>query len=245
MHQDINAIYVQKSGGEFINETAFSMWNGCKLLGLPVETFEENSFKHIILDRSDVVHGYVRIVKQAFNDLGIASINPNLDGDPPECLHQFFKRKLWKSTIGKLKLFPKYCFIKPLNESKFFSGFIFDGISGLIKISAFPDDLEILCSEVVDFVSEYRCFVHNGLLVDVRRYGGNITKFVDVNVALDCIKTFSSAPISYSIDLGLTTTGETVIVELNDAYSLGGYGIDSTLYVKMIIDRWFEIVNTN
>lgn len=56
---DIDTVYVQKAGGEFINETAFSMFTGCNLLGLHVEGFEAKNFDHIQITKETVVHGYV------------------------------------------------------------------------------------------------------------------------------------------------------------------------------------------
>jgi hypothetical protein len=62
------------------------------------------------------------------------------------------------------------------------------------------DDCPIACSEVVEFESEWRCFVLEGRVLDVRRYKG----------------TFRS-----SVDLGVLTDGRTAIVEVNDGYSRG------------------------
>jgi hypothetical protein len=50
-------------------------------------------------------------------------------------------------------------------------------------------------------------------------------------------------PVSGSIDVGVTKDGKTVLVEVNDSYSLGNYGIGSILYARMIEERWRELRN--
>jgi hypothetical protein len=43
------------------------------------------------------------------------------------------------------------------------------------------------------------------------------------------------------LDWGVTDTGETRLVEANDAYALGYYGLQSVLYARMIDARWEEL----
>jgi hypothetical protein len=65
-------------------------------------------------------------------------------------------------------------------------------------------------------------------------------------VAQFIIEDWTEQPIAYSIDLG--TLGQdrysmdTALVEVNDSFALGNYGIPSVVYAKMIEARWFEMV---
>ena len=52
----------------------------------------------------------------------------------------------------------------------------------------------------------------------------------------------SDMPISYSLDVGVDDQGDTLLVEVNDCYALGNYGLDATTYTNMLYDRWKEIV---
>jgi hypothetical protein len=161
----------------------------------------------------------------------------------------FYGRRLWTSTIGEIR---RGCddnqrvFIKPLTEHKAFTGHVTSSaISNLIQTATMPDDMEVLCSEPVEFVSEYRCFVHHGRIVDVRRYRGDFCQLVDIeNVALPCVAAYKSAPVAYSLDLGITPEGRTLVVEVNDVFSLGCYGMASVPYASMVIDRWVEMVDS-
>jgi hypothetical protein len=57
----------------------------------------------------------------------------------------------------------------------------------------------------------------------------------------EAIKAFQSGPRAYSLDFGVLRTGETCLVEVNDAYALGHYGLQSVLYARMIDARWEEL----
>lgn len=245
---DIDTVYVQKAGGEFINETAYSMWNGCRLLGVHVEPFEEKNFEHVTLTKQTLVHGYVRTVKNALKSLGIDEPVPRVDGAPPPELLPYYGRNIWTSTMGEIRqrwAEDKHLFIKPLYAHKAFTGHVTSGaISDLIQTASFPDDFEVLCSEPVEFIVEYRLFVHNGIIVDCRRYRGDYRRLVDIDTtALACVQAYKGAPVAYSLDLGLTDDGRTLVVEVNDAFALGGYGMPAIPYAQMVIDRWVQMVN--
>ena len=52
-------------------------------------------------------------------------------------------------------------------------------------------------------------------------------------------------PITYSIDVGVIDTGtslETAIVELNDGFALGNYGLIPRRYAEISRDRGYEIL---
>ena len=41
----------------------------------------------------------------------------------------------------------------------------------------------------------------------------------------------------------MTKDGRTLLVELNDAYSLGCYGLPSVSYAKLISARWSQLLD--
>ena len=45
-----------------------------------------------------------------------------------------------------------------------------------------------------------------------------------------------------SMDICYTRDGRTLLVELNDAYSLGCYGLPGVLYAKLISARWSQLL---
>lgn len=60
----------------------------------------------------------------------------------------------------------------------------------------------------------------------------------------DAIKAYSTAPHAYGIDFGVTSNGETLLVEVNEGYALGCYGLSPHLYARLLITRWAELTNT-
>lgn len=100
----------------------------------------------------------------------------------------------------------------------------------------------IWMSDVVEFVSEYRVLVHQGLVFACRHYKGDCTTFPDMSVVLEAIKCFKRAPVGYALDFGVTDDGRTLLVEVNDAWALGSYGTPPLPFTEMVINRWKEIV---
>ena len=46
-----------------------------------------------------------------------------------------------------------------------------------------------------------------------------------------------------SIDIGVTDKNETIVIECNDAYALGAYGLTDVDYAKFISARWAQILH--
>lgn len=45
-----------------------------------------------------------------------------------------------------------------------------------------------------------------------------------------------------SIDIGVTKDGRTLLIECNDAYSLGAYGLVDYKYAKLLSARWSQLL---
>lgn len=46
----------------------------------------------------------------------------------------------------------------------------------------------------------------------------------------------------YGIDFGVLDDGRTALVELNDGYALGNYGLAAEAYLALCIARWEQLV---
>lgn len=57
------------------------------------------------------------------------------------------------------------------------------------------------------------------------------------------IDEYAEAPAAYALDVGLTKDGKAVIVEVNDGYSLGCYGLDPLHYAKLNMNYRLPIEN--
>ncbi|CDD68233.1 putative uncharacterized protein [Eggerthella sp. CAG:368] len=94
--------------------------------------------------------------------------------DHPEELTGFLGRKVWLSTINHVnnERDSWLLLVKPVDE-KCFVGRVVRGTKDSIGAGCSGDDAPVICSEVVEFSSEYRCFVRYGKILDVRHYRGD------------------------------------------------------------------------
>jgi hypothetical protein len=59
-----------------------------------------------------------------------------------------------------------------------------------------------------------------------------------------CIRDYISQPAGYVMDFGVTDKGETVLIEVNDGFSIGSYGLFHIDYAKLLAARWAELTGT-
>ena len=242
-------VYIQLKDGYFVNENAYCAYYGFNQLGYEIIPFIDTSWlRAMSLGRTkeDIVVGNIGVVVQSLLDIGIAP--PPQLATPPE-LEDFLGRKTGESTLGEirdayesfsgLKSLP--IFIKPKDHHKLFDGYVVKDFNGLIYTSPFPADTKVITSEVVNFISEYRGFVLNGELIGCKHYKGDFKIHPDYTVIHKAIDTIKKPLVAYSIDFGVTNQGETFLIECNDSFSLGAYGIKPRLYVQMIKARWEEM----
>jgi len=89
-------------------------------------------------------------------------------------------------------------------------------------------------------------------IIDVRPYGMLIDPkrkshlyHYDKNVLQDMLNEFmniENRPSACSMDICVTEEEKTLLMEFNDAYSLGYYGLAPILYAKLISARWSQIL---
>lgn len=241
----IELAFIQKHEGEFFSDSAYTFWKGCHALGIPTKFFEQTAgIAELDLTKQTLVYGGIGNVRKAFDRLGVPQ--PTVGEMPPLEVLEFYGRRIWVTTMTEVRQGyedNRFFFIKPLKVHKIFPGHVTSpSINTLALTAGFPDDFEILASEIMRFQSEFRLMIHAGKIKDSRFYRGNFRATPDYRVADEFLATIELPPIAFSLDLGVTEAGDTVVVEINDAFSLGHYGMPSAPYAQMVIDRWEEIV---
>src|SRR5690606_36946193 len=132
-------------------------------------------------------------------------------------------------------------FAKPKDRKKRFTGRVFRSAANLAYLEGASQQTAIFCSEVVEWVSEYRVFVIRGEIVGIKHYQGDADKNIDdavVESAIAQLEESGETTIAYAVDFGLLATGQTAVVEWNDGFSLGSYGLDKAIYTDLLITRW-------
>ncbi|SCW80237.1 protein of unknown function [Paenibacillus tianmuensis] len=234
-------IYIRKNfDNEIASHNFYAAYDGFKQMGIEI-----NYFKNIeeLSDskKEDIVVSYVDDVRKVLFKHNI--ITPEIDY--PEELKGYLGRKVWDSKLSIIANNPENwnVFIKPVEDKKF-TGVVVRSTKDLIGCGTYGEDPEILCSEVVNFVAEWRCFVRYGRILDIRRYRGDWRAQYDYKVVEDVVAEYKTAPKGYAVDFGLTDKGQTLLIEVNDGYSLGYYGLFSLDYAKLLSARWAELTNT-
>jgi hypothetical protein len=202
--------------------------------------------RELALSRSTLVAGSIPFVRSAFLQLGI---QPPVLNEYPNCLAEFLHRRMWTLTQGQLyKYFDeagrKPCFAKPETRRKRFTGRVFSCAEDLIHADGASCSMSLVCADVVEWLTEYRVFVLHGHTLGIRHYRGDSTLALDFNVVRRAIEIFENsgtACISYAADFGVLASGITALVEVNDAWGLGSWGLDENAYTDLIIARWREI----
>ena len=134
-------------------------------------------------------------------------------------------------------------FIKSV-EDKAAPGIVINSWADLKEYEYLDPEFEIYCSECVHFISEWRCFLLYGQLIGIHFYYGDRNIECDREVINAAIKAFPNMPNGCALDFGVTDDGRTLLIEMNDGYSLGIYGLEPTLYVRLLTARWAELSGT-
>lgn len=195
--------------------------------------------------KDDIFIGSVESTKRFFNFIGVKT--PDYIGYPRE-LESYYKRNIKLGLIKDLEKENLPIFIKPSKDVKLFTGFLLENKKTLENISTYydlvTDRTEVYISEPIKIVSEYRCFVNENKLVGIKNYEGSFSHFIDVkkvNEMIEIYATNPNKPICYTLDVALDDKGQTILIEINDFWAIGSYGLDGKEYVSMIIKRIEEI----
>jgi hypothetical protein len=193
----------------------------------------------------EVVVGHIAAVRASLRALGLA-VPPELGY--PTVLEPFLGRRLWQSTINTVATQPESwpVFVKPMHDAKKFTGVLVRRIADLRGCGDQHEDTPVWCAEPVQFVAEWRCFVRYGHILDVRPYKGDWRAHFDPAVVEQALAAYlPEAPAAFALDVGVTAGGATVVVEVNDGYALGAYGLMPLAYAKFLSARWAQMSGTS
>ncbi|MGI6721044.1 MAG: ATP-grasp domain-containing protein [Anaerovoracaceae bacterium] len=219
------------------SEIEYTAYQGFQALGFKPVFFEsEDELQDTRPD--DLIVAGVSIVTRKLQSFGIQLE----DYDYPAELDQYLGRKVWRDSLSSIlankEKWP--LFVKPVRD-KVFTGFVLQNEKSIPRLYRASKNEPVYCSELVSFEAEWRVFVRYGNIIDVRPYKGDWHQHYDSDLIEQAVQEFRSAPAGYGIDFGITDKGETRLIEVNDGYSLGTYGLDPIEYAKLLSARWCEL----
>jgi len=232
--------------GEFRNANIFTAWQGLEAMGFETYFFAPDEVDLLELDAQTPVVAGIPVVWRALRKLGVEV--GALAAIPPE-LEPFAGRRFGHSTLGEVRARVAGegapLFIKPAATfGKLFSGHVVSEFKDLIQTANCSDEMSVWWSDALELKGEFRGFVLRGELVGWRHYFGDFRCALDFSRVEGALERWDARPIACAMDWALTASGETVLVEVNDAYSLGCYGLAPHLYAPMLANRWRQIVET-
>lgn len=167
----------------------------------------------------------------------------------PECLFKYAGRKIKNFNKRNYNNIPKRfencnkLFIKSNDIVKHKMTLDWYRLTDINKINA--DNVQV--SEIINIDAEYRCFVYNGRLIDIRRYSGDCDVLPCIDTIYMMISEYSNniSPISYTLDIGINLeANQTFVIEVHDIYSCGLYGFnDLNKYPRMLYDWHINLLN--
>lgn len=197
------------------------------------------------ITKDDIFGGHVQLCQFIWKQLKIK--DPALLDYPPE-FKEYFGRNIRIATLREFRVilqenenFGNTYFVKPV-LNKLFTGFTCVTEQDLNKLTC-SNNTKVYISNVVSFGAEFRVYVYKGKVVDCFRYwGDDWTAKTPVDDIKKMVELSKVPAIFYSIDVGIDTkTGKTLLIEVNDGYALGNYGLSPVDYAKYSADRWLEI----
>lgn len=188
------------------------------------------------LTKEDILVGYITDVHKAFKQLGL-EIPESIDY--PEELSEYFGRKIEKIQFNDIFKLEYPYFIKPTKYKQFAGKVVreFKDLIGLVDTELY------LTKEILDIVSEWRVFIMDGEILGVKHYKGDPFICAKKDKTEEIISKYKSAPNIYSLDLGILSNGETIVVEVNDGYSSGNYGLSELQYAKFLSIGYKQYIN--
>lgn len=235
-------VYLQVcDDGSPITPCVSAAWEALRFLGHECRPFEMARGRYPP-PNGDMIVGSVEACHAEMSRRGVCMPEPL---DYPEPLREWMFRGLDSITLAEARDWVREepAFVKPVRP-KVFAGAVYDSDRELYDETAhLADDERVWISGIVDFRSEFRCFVRDGGLVGMRHYRGDPFAVPHRGEVIRMVRAVSDLGIAgMAFDVGVLADGRTALVECNDGYALGYYGLDSLTYAELLIARWSQIV---
>lgn len=232
----------QDNSGEWASTNCYAAADGFKQMGWEVIPFAK--FAELPNDDpANIVVSHIDDVEGALRALG-CPVPPALDY--PTALQPFLGRRMWQSTINAIAADPAQwpVFVKPILARKKFTGVLVRHFRDLIGSGDQAENTPVWCAEPVHFLAEWRCFVRYGEVLAAQPYRGDWRVHFNPAVVEAAVAAYQDGPKAYALDIGVTDQGATLVVEVNEGYSIGSYGLPPLRYAKFLSTRWAELTNT-
>ena len=137
-------------------------------------------------------------------------------------------------------------FVKPVSI-KLFTGMVFKR-EYLSLLNKLPQETQVMVEKPFEspIVSEWRMYVDKGKIRYIGNYSGDIFTYPHISLRIEeHIQEMSEKFISFTCDVAILKNGHIEIVEYNDMWAIGNYGMPNDEYLNSLKKRYFQIVMNN
>ncbi len=239
----LRAFVQTRDDGMPFNVNAYAACDGFRERGIATEFFRPDDayWWSMLRDQKDdlLFAAGIGTVHRILDLFGIA--RPRSLDYPPS-LTPFYGRRVWQRTLGEVRESTGPLFVKSV-AAKGVNGHVVSDFGGLLQTAGLDDDMPVYVSEPLPFLAEWRVFVLDGEILDVRLYKGSRFAAPDEATVREMVSTLvasGEAPSAFGLDVGLVAGAGTRVVEVNEGFSLGTYGLAPALVARMLERRWAE-----
>lgn len=241
--------FLEKINGEWLDDFVYIAKQPLIDMGYNIVPYDGDDLEHTLAMRNpdpntDICIGSVQGTERFFEACGVPI--PGYLGYP-EQLKKYMGRNIITIPFSELgKDFPY--FVKPAVGVKMFTGDVVSNekhLEYLVMFDKCQPDTMVIKSEVIEFLSEYRVFVSHGKIYDVKHYKGTWKEHVSWSIIENMVSDYTDCPSAYTLDVGLASNGITRLVEVNDMWAIGSYGMDGREYALLCARRMKEILKNH
>jgi len=224
------------------------LWRAC--IALKWEVVRVHGWRVPAIEAQDLaVYGEPLFAHHVAQTLGLKLQEPSLDW-LPKLSAKWRGRDVRLTTLAEARKISTRSFIKPADE-KCFGAKVYSNGAELPTPGPLPEDLAVLVQEVVEWKSEFRCFVSNRQVVTLSPYwrDGRLAKAEDgtwpaSQEELEAAKGFCErvfadtsveVPVAIVIDVGVIADRGWAVIESNAAFSSGMYGCDAEKVLPLLL----------
>ncbi len=238
-------LLLQRGASEVETRTA---WMGAATRPTPLRerrlTLEEVTSADVM--NNDLPVGTVEFLRACAARLGVGL--PEI-GAYPDLLRPYLRRAHRMGVLGEVRRLATHTFIRPAFATKIFTGFTFDSSNPehSERLKGLPFALPVWLCEPVAWRCEWRYYVVQGMIVGAGRYdpvGAEDAPEPDQDLVGSMVRAWGAlSPAGYALDVGVLSTGETALVEVNDGWAIGFYkgSCSPADYLHLLQARWEEL----
>jgi ATP-grasp domain, R2K clade family 3 len=239
---------IQRRGGFPTTEGCYTAWKALVDAGWEIRLFE--TIADVDVHKDEVVIAGLDHVVEALTRLNV----PLPDIDYPDAFRQvLLDPHFERTTLGAVRRSPEQWprFVKPTSGRKEFGGLVVRSTRDLLFVTHADDELPVYSAAPHDLTGrvEWRCFIIDGRVRDIRPYtacpDGDSPSRTFVQLLVD---QWTSAPAGFALDvvnIGSRAHPDWRVVECNDGYALGSYGLDRSVYAELLVTRWAQLTGSS